>query len=94
MDWLNKLKGRMGSANAAIDDEMLKRYGEQYGKAGGLQRGLMRIAAQAPEGGEEMDLESTLTPKLGQPTGADPLEIYRKLYSTYGGRKTRGLLFD
>jgi hypothetical protein len=31
---------------------------------------------------------------VGQPTGADPLSIYRKLYSNYGGRKTRGLLFD
>ena len=43
---------------------------------------------------EEMDLSSTLSAQVGQPTGADPLSIYRKLYSNYGGRKTRGLLFD
>jgi hypothetical protein len=41
-----------------------------------------------------MDLSSTLSARVGQPTGADPLEMYRKMYRTYGGRKTRGLLFD
>lgn len=94
MDFFKKLGERAAQRRIAMDDEMFKRYGTPYAEGTGLQRGLMRLAAQAPEGGEEMDLESTLKPKLGQPSGADPLEIYRKLYSTYGGRKTRGLLFD
>jgi hypothetical protein len=41
-----------------------------------------------------MDLTPTLRSRAGEPTGADPLEMYRKMYRTYGGRKTRGLLFD
>jgi hypothetical protein len=92
MDFLKKLTDRAAQRRIAMDDEMFKRYGTQYAEGGGVQRGLMRLAAQG--GDEEMDLESTFKPKLGQPTGADPIEIYRKLYSTYGGRKTRGLLFD
>jgi hypothetical protein len=55
------------------------------------QQGLMGLMAPKEE---EMDLSSTLSAQVGQPTGADPLSIYRKLYSNYGGRKTRGLLFD
>jgi hypothetical protein len=57
-----------------------------------MQRGLMRLAAQG--GDDEMDLTPTLRSRAGEPTGADPLEMYRKMYRTYGGRKTRGLLFD
>ncbi len=92
MDFFKKLTDRAAQRRIDADKEMLKRYGTQYAEGGGMQRGLMRLAAQG--GDDEMDLSSTLSARVGQPTGADPLSIYRKLYSTYGGRKTRGLLFD
>ncbi len=92
MDFFKKLTDRAAQRRIDADEEMFKRYGTQYAEGGGMQRGLMRLAAQG--GDDEMDLSSTLSARVGQPTGGDPLEMYRKMYRTYGGRKTRGLLFD
>ena len=92
MDFFKKLTDRAAQRRIDADEEMLKRYGTQYAEGGGMQRGLMRLAAQG--GDDEMDLTPTLRSRAGEPTGADPLEMYRKMYRTYGGRKTRGLLFD
>ena len=92
MDFFKKLTDRAAQRRIDTDEEMFKRYGTRYAEGGGMQRGLMRLAAQG--GDDEMDLSSTLSARVGQPTGGDPLEMYRKMYRTYGGRKTRGLLFD
>jgi hypothetical protein len=92
VDFFKKLTDRAAQRRIDADEEMFKRYGTQYAEGGGMQRGLMRLAAQG--GDDEMDLSSTLSARVGQPTGGDPLEMYRKMYRTYGGRKTRGLLFD
>jgi hypothetical protein len=92
VDFFKKLTDRAAQRRIDADEEMLKRYGTRYAEGGGMQRGLMRLAAQG--GDDEMDLSSTLSARVGQPTGGDPLEMYRKMYRTYGGRKTRGLLFD
>jgi hypothetical protein len=93
MDFLKRIKGGMIDSSAELDEKMLKRYGEKYGNAGNLQRGIMRLGAQS-EDAEEMDLTPTFRAKVGEPTGVNPLDLYRKMYSTYGGRKMRGLLFD
>ena len=93
MDFLKKIKGRMIDSSAELDEKMLERYGEKYGNAGNLQRGILRLAAQS-EDAKEMDLTPTFRAKVREASGANPLDIYRNMYSTYGGRKTRGLLFD
>ena len=93
MDFLKKIKGRMIDSSAELDEKMLERYGEKYGNAGNLQRGILRLGAQS-EDAEEMDLTPTFRAKVREASGANPLDIYRNMYSTYGGRKTRGLLFD
>ena len=93
MDFFKKLTDRAAQRRIDADEEMLKRYGTRYAEGTGVERGIMRLAAQS-EDAEEMDLTPTFRAKVGEPTGGDPLEMYRKMYSTYGGRKTRGLLFD
>jgi hypothetical protein len=93
MDFFKKLGGKAAQAKSALDDEMLAKYGAQYAEGGGIDRAIMNLASQS-EDAEEMDLTPTFRAKIGEPTGADPLEMYRKMYRTYGGRKTRGLLFD
>jgi hypothetical protein len=93
VDFFKKLTDRAAQRRIDADEKMLKRYGTQYAEGGGVERGLMRLSAQS-EDAEEMDLTPTFRAKIGEPTGADPLEMYRKMYRTYGGRKTRGLLFD
>jgi hypothetical protein len=93
VDFFKKLTDRAAQRRIDADEKMLKRYGTQYAEGGGVERGLMRLSAQS-EDAEEMDLTPTFRAKVGEPTGADPLEMYRKMYRTYGGRKTRGLLFD
>jgi hypothetical protein len=93
VDFFKKLTDRAAQRRIDADEEMLKRYGTQYAEGGGVERGLMRLSAQS-EDAEEMDLTPTFRAKVGEPTGGDPLEMYRKMYRTYGGRKTRGLLFD
>ena len=52
----------------------------------------MRLASM-PQGKEE-DLESFAKLKPQMPSGMDPRRMYGDLYSSYGGRKMRGLLFD
>jgi hypothetical protein len=93
VDFFKKLTDRAAQRRIDADEEMLKRYGTRYAEGTGVERGIMRLAAQS-EDAEEMDLTPTFRAKVGEPTGANPLDIYRKMYSTYGGRKTRGLLFD
>jgi hypothetical protein len=91
MNFLGKLVtglSRSQGYGVSDEDEDQELGGKKKNKP---QPGLMSLMAPAEE---EMDLSSTLSAQVGQPTGADPLSIYRKLYSNYGGRKTRGLLFD
>jgi len=68
------------------------RYGDAYSKAGKLGKLGMRLASM-PQG-EEEDLNSFASARPRMPDGMDPRKIYSNLYSSYGGRKMRGLLFD
>lgn len=92
MNFLGKLvTGLSRSQGYGVSNEDEEQELDEKKKKRKPQPGLMSLMAPAEE---EMDLSSTLSAQVGQPTGADPLGIYRKLYSNYGGRKTRGLLFD
>lgn len=89
LDFLKKLAGMGGDDLGA---SAASRYGDAYGKAGKLKKVGMRLASM-PQG-EEEDLSSFATLKPRMPTGMDPRRMYGDLYSSYGGRKMRGLLFD
>lgn len=90
LDFLKKLAGMGGDLEGAA----ASRYGDAYGKAGRLGKIGMRLASM-PQDEEEEDLSpSGLSLKPRMPTNMDPREIYGRLYSSYGGRKMRGLLFD
>ena len=91
LDFLTKLAG-MGGGGDDLDSVAAKRYGDAYGKAGKLKKAGMRLASM-PQGKEE-DLESFAKLKPLAPSGMDPRRMYGDLYSSYGGRKMRGLLFD
>lgn len=88
LDFLKKLAG-MGGDN--LGASAASRYGDAYGKAGKLGKLGMRLASMPQD---EMDLSSTVSLKPRMPTGMDPRRMYGDLYSSYGGRKMRGLLFD
>ena len=88
LDFLKKLAGMGGDDLGA---SAASRYGDAYGKAGRLGKLGMRLASMPQE---EMDLSSTVSLKPRMPTGMDPRRMYGDLYSSYGGRKMRGLLFD
>jgi hypothetical protein len=88
LDFLKKLAGMGGDDLGA---SAASRYGDAYGKAGKLGKLGMRLASMPQE---EMDLSSTVSLKPRMPTGMDPRRMYGDLYSSYGGRKMRGLLFD
>ena len=88
LDFLKKLAG-MGGDN--LGASAASRYGDAYGKAGKLGKIGMRLASMPQE---EEDLSSTVSLKPRMPTGMDPRRMYGDLYSSYGGRKMRGLLFD
>lgn len=88
LDFLKKLAG-MGGDN--LGASAASRYGDAYGKAGKLGKLGMRLASMPQE---EEDLSSTVSLKPRMPTGMDPRRMYGDLYSSYGGRKMRGLLFD
>lgn len=88
LDFLKKLAGMGGDDLGA---SAASRYGDAYGKAGKLGKLGMRLASMPQE---EMDLSSTVSLKPRVPTGMDPRRLYGDLYSSYGGRKMRGLLFD
>lgn len=88
LDFLKKLAGMGGDDFGA---SAASRYGDAYGKAGKLGKLGMRLASMPQE---EEDLSSTVSLKPRMPTGMDPRRMYGDLYSSYGGRKMRGLLFD
>jgi hypothetical protein len=88
LDFLKKLAGMGGDDLGA---SAASRYGDAYSKAGRLGKLGMRLASMPQE---EMDLSSTVSLKPRMPTGMDPRRLYGDLYSSYGGRKMRGLLFD
>jgi hypothetical protein len=88
LDFLKKLAGMGGDDLGA---SAASRYGDAYSKAGKLGKLGMRLASMPQE---EMDLSSTVSLKPRMPTGMDPRRLYSDLYSSYGGRKMRGLLFD
>jgi hypothetical protein len=88
LDFLKKLAG-MGGDN--LGASAASRYGDAYGKAGKVGKLGMRLASMPQE---EEDLSSTVSLKPRMPTGMDPRRMYGDLYSSYGGRKMRGLLFD
>lgn len=88
LDFLKKLAGIGGDDLGA---SAASRYGDAYSKAGKLGKLGMRLASMPQE---EMDLSSTVSLKPRMPTGMDPRRMYGDLYSSYGGRKMRGLLFD
>ena len=91
LDFLTKLAG-MGGGGGDLDSAAAKRYGDAYSKASKLKKAGMRLASM-PQGKEE-DLESFAKLKPQMPSGMDPRRMYGDLYSSYGGRKMRGLLFD
>ena len=91
LDFLTKLAG-MGGGGDDLDSVAAKRYGDAYGKAGKLKKAGMRLASM-PQGKDE-DLESFAKLKPLAPSGMDPRRMYGDLYSSYGGCKMRGLLFD
>lgn len=84
INFLSKLAG-MGESAAA------SRYGDAYGKAGKFGKLGMRLAAM-PQEEEDLGGFISLRPKM--PSNMDPRRMYGDLYSSYGGRKMRGLLFD
>lgn len=88
LDFLKKLAG-MGGGD--LGSAAASRYGDAYGKASKLGKLGMRLASMPQE---EEDLSSTVSLKPRMPTGMDPRRMYGDLYSSYGGRKMRGLLFD
>lgn len=88
LDFLKKLAGMGGDDLGA---SAASRYGDAYSKAGKLGKLGMRLASMPQE---EMDLSSTVSLKPRMPTGMDPRRMYGDMYSSYGGRKMRGLLFD
>jgi hypothetical protein len=88
LDFLKKIAGMGGDDLGA---SAASRYGDAYGKAGKLGKLGMRLASMPQE---EEDLSSTVSLKPRMPTGMDPRRMYGDLYSSYGGRKMRGLLFD
>lgn len=88
LDFLKKLAGMGGDDLGA---SAASRYGDAYSKAGKLGKLGMRLASMPQE---EMGLSSTVSLKPRMPTGMDPRRLYGNLYSSYGGRKMRGLLFD
>jgi hypothetical protein len=108
MDFFKKIGERARKVGEESEAEARKKYGEDYEKAGTLGRGVMRgissgvfgEGASSPfsfqEGapGSEMDLERFVSLKPIMPQGANPMQLYGNLYGAYGGRKTRGLLFD
>lgn len=99
MDFMKILSGGFGRMAKASEDEAMSKYGDAYSKAGGLKKAAMRIAKSPFESipgdlGSEMDLERFVSLRPGAPQSADPLQLYRSLYGSYGGKKMRGLLFD
>ena len=90
LDFLKKLAGMGGDDLGA---SAASRYGDAYSKAGKLGKLGMRLASM-PQGDDGEDLESFARLKPLMPTGMDPRRMYGDLYSSYGGRKMRGLLFD
>lgn len=99
MDFLKTLSGKIGSMG---DDSVLaarKAYGDAYDKASPMKQAAMRAASSGAfqsdgNAGTEEDLKSFLSIKPGTPSMANPMQAYSSLYNMYGGRKTRGLLFD
>jgi len=90
MNFLGKLvTGLARSQGYGLNDE--EQELDEKKKKGKPQPGLMSLMAPAEE---EVDLSSSFTPQIGRPSGINPLQMYGNVYRSYGGRKTRGLLFD
>lgn len=88
LDFLKKLAGMGGDGLGA---SAASRYGDAYAKAGKLGKLGMRLASMPQE---DEDLSSFVSVRPRMPDGMDPRQMYGNLYSSYGGRKMRGLLFD
>jgi len=100
MDFFKNLTDKIGSMS---DDAVMaarQAYGESYDKASPMKQAAMRAAAsdafkvKPGSPGGEQDLNSFLSIRPGAPSIANPMQAYSSLYNMYGGRKTRGLLFD
>jgi hypothetical protein len=100
MDFFKNLTEKLGTMG---DDSVLaarKTYGDAYDKASPMKQAAMRAAMSGAfksdpgSPGSEQNLDSFLTVKPGTPSMANPMQAYSSLYNMYGGRKTRGLLFD
>lgn len=108
MDFFKKLGERARRAGEESEAGARERYGDRYEKSGTIGRGVMRglssgafgvdpsnpFAVQEGAPGSEMDLERFVSLKPIMPQGVSPMQMYSGLYGSYGGRKTRGLLFD
>jgi hypothetical protein len=108
MDFLKKLEERARNVGKDSEIEARKKYGSKYEEAGTLGRGIMRGISSGAFGkeadspfsfdpgspGSEMDLERFVSVRPGTPQVANPIQAYGNLFSAYGGRKMRGLLFD
>jgi hypothetical protein len=103
MDFFKNLTDKIGAMG---DDSVMaarQAYGDAYDKASPMKQAAMRAAASGAfkggsgssgAAGTEQDLGSFLSIKPGTPSMANPMQAYSSLYNMYGGRKTRGLLFD
>lgn len=108
MDFFKKIGERARKVGEESEAEARKKYGDKYEEAGTVGRGVMRglssgafgfdpsnpFAMEQGAPGAEMDLERFVSLKPIMPQGANPMQLYGNLYGAYGGRKTRGLLFD
>lgn len=87
LDFLTKIK----QAGASMAGSR-KKPGAEEGDPMGDYMSLFEVEPGEPGG--EMDTNSFVSLKPRMPAGMDPRQMYGNLYSSYGGRKMRGLLFD
>jgi hypothetical protein len=103
MDFFKNLTDKLGTMNDESVMAARKAYGDAYDKASPMKQAAMRAATSgafkggsgsSDVSGTEQDLGNFLSIKPGTPSMANPMQAYSSLYNMYGGRKTRGLLFD
>lgn len=108
MDFFKKIGERAKKISEESEAGARKKYGSAYDEAGTIGRGVMRGVSSGAFGdisanpfsfeqgapGSEMDLERFVSLRPGAPQTSNPMQAYGNLFSAYGGRKMRGLLFD
>jgi hypothetical protein len=100
MDFLRNISQRIGSMGDDAEKAAREKYGAAYDEASPMQKAAMRSQAggafdfKPGSPGSEQDLESFVRLRPIEPSAANPMQAYSNLFNMYGGRKTRGLLFD